>query len=379
MYPETVRRLPVLALALIAVVAAWPAAASAGAYGVSLDDAFATSGTAAWTDARQLNATWVRVDVRWSDVAPSAPTSARLPSGRGYSWGALDAKVRAAADPAHTAAVLLSVWGTPDWARQDEGAGGEPGNGAFLPKRSHWRNFLAALATRYSGAYVVNGTALPRVSAYEIWPNPNLQRGLRPQRLAGRLAAPALLKGLMAGASAEIRAVATANGFTATVVSGGVARTDPATTTDTPPVAFLRAMARSRIGLDAIGLRLSPPTGIEAAAEAGNLSVTDIAGAVAAVDAYWPGQARALWLTGYGAPSGPPETGRSDATQQAAVAAFLAAAQHARVTLGIWDALQDTEGAPYAGLRAKAPAASQTGAPKPAWSTWTTLVPPPPG
>ena len=379
MYPEAVRRLPVLALALIAAVAAWPGVASAGSYGVVLDDAFAASGTAAWTDARQLSVSWVRIDVRWSDVAPTAPTSARLPSGKGYSWGPLDAKVRAAADPAHPASVLLSVWGTPDWARQDGGAGGEPGNGAFLPKRAHWRNFIAALATRYSGAYVVNGTTLPRVSAYEIWPNPNLQAGLRPQRLAGRVAAPALLKGLLAGAATEIRAVAAANGFTATVVSGGVARTAPASTTDTPPVAFLRAMARARVQLDAVGLRLSPPSGVEGAAEGGNLSATDIAAAIATVDAYWPGQSRALWLTGYGAASGPPEAGRSDATQQAAVGAFLAATQNPRVAVGVWDALQDTDGAPYAGLRAKLPAADQTGAPKPAWVTWTTLVPPPPG
>ena len=379
MYPEAVRRLPVLALALLAAVAAWPAAASAGAYGIALDGSFADSGAAAWTDARQLSATWVRVDVRWSEVAPAAPTSARLPSGKGYDWGTVDAKVRAAADPAHPASVLISVWGTPDWARQDGGAGGEPGNGAFLPRRSHWRNFVAALATRYSGAYVSNGTALPRVSAFEIWPNPNLQAGLRPQRLAGRLAAPALLKGLVAGAAAEIRAVAAANGYTATIIAGGVARTDPASTTDTPPVAFLRAMARAKVALDAIGLRLSPPSGVEGVAEAGNLSASDISGAVAAVDAYWPAQGRALWLTGNGAPSGPAEAGRSDATQQAAVAVFLAAAQHARVAVGVWDALQDTDAAPYAGLRGKAPAAGQTGVPKPSWTTWTTIVPPPPG
>lgn len=379
MYPEAVRRLPVLALALIAAVAAWPAAASAGVYGIALDDAFSASGTAAWTDARQLSATWVRVDVRWSSVAPTAPTSARLPSGRGYDWGAVDAKVRAAADPAHPASVLISVWGTPDWARQDGGAGGEPGNGAFLPKRAHWRNFMAALATRYSGAYVVNGTTLPRVTVYEIWPNPNLQSGLRPQRLAGRLAAPALLKGLLAGASTKVAAVAAANGFTATIVSGGVARTDPASTTDTQPVPFLRALARAKATLDAVGLRLSPPGGVEGPTEAGNLSVSDVNGAVATVDAYWPGQARALWLTGYGAPSGPAEAGRSDATQQAAVAAFLAATQNPRVAVGVWDALQDTDGAPYAGLRTTAPAADQTGAAKPSWTTWTTLVPPPPG
>jgi hypothetical protein len=378
-YPEPVRRLPVLALALMFVAAAWPAAASAGAYGIAADASFALSGAAAWTDARQLNATWVRVDVRWSEVAPTAPTKARLPSDRGYDWSAVDAKVRAAADPAHPAAVLISVWGTPDWARQDAGAGGEPDNGAFLPKRSHWRSFMAALATRYSGVYVSNGTALPRVSAFEIWPNPNLQSGLRPQRLAGRLAAPALFKRLLAGAATEIRAVAAANGFTATIVAGGVTRTDPASTTDTPPIAFLRAMARAKVALDAIGLRLSPPSGVEGLAEAGNLSATDVNGAVAVVDAYWPGQARALWLTGYDAPSGPAEAERTDATQQAAVAAFLAATQNPRVAVGVWDALQDTDLAPYAGLRARAPAANQTGAPKPSWTTWTTLVPPPPG
>lgn len=78
-------------------------------------------------------------------------------------------------------------------------------------------------------------------------------------------------------------------------------------------------------------------------------------------------------------PLGPAEAGRSDTTQQAAVAAFLAATQNPRVAVGVWDALQDTDGAPYAGLRAKAPTANQTGAAKPSRTTWTTLVPPPPG
>jgi len=375
-YPEAVRRLPVLALAL-ALVAAWPATALAGAYGLAFDDAFTASGTAAWSEARQLNATVVRVDVRWADVAPTAPANGRLPGSSGYQWASVDAKVRAAADPAHPATVLLSVWGTPDWARQDGGRGGEPGNPAFLPKRTAWRNFAAALATRYSGAFSAGGSALPRVTAFEIWPNPNLQSGLRPQRMAGRLAAPGLFKTLVGGAALEIRKVAAASGYTVTIVSGGVARTNPASTTDTQPATFLRAMARARTDLDAIGLRLAPPSGVEGPAEAGNLSASDMNGAIAVIDAYWPGQGRTAWLTDYGAPSGPAEAGLSDATQQAAVTAFLGATQHPRVAAGIWSALQDTEAAPFAGLRGRAPAADQVGAAKPSWTTWTTLVPPP--
>ncbi len=375
-YPEAVRRLPVLALALT-LIAVWPAAALAGAYGLAFDDAFTASGTAAWTEAGQLNATVVRVDVRWADVAPTAPANARQPGSRGYRWAAVDAKVRAAADPAHPATVLLSVWGTPDWARQDRGRGGEPGNPAFLPRRTAWRNFAAALATRYSGAFSAGGSALPRVTTFEIWPNPNLQSGLRPQRMAGRLAAPGLFKTLLGAAGLEIRKVAAANGYTATIVSGGVARTDPANTADTQPATFLRAMARARTGLDAIGLRLAPPSGVEGPAEAGNLAASDMNGAIAVIDAYWPDQGRAAWLTDYGAPSGPAEAGLSDATQQAAVTAFLGATQHPRVAAGIWSALQDVEAAPFAGLRGRAPAADQVGTAKPSWTTWTTLVTPP--
>ncbi|MGA0121770.1 MAG: hypothetical protein ACO3KD_02010 [Gaiellales bacterium] len=370
------RRLPVLALALVAV-AAWPASAFAGAYGVVDDDAFGASGSAAWDDARQLNATVVRIDVHWHEIAPTAPANARRPGSRGYRWAAVDAKVRAAADPAHPATVLMAVGGTPDWARQDRGRGGEPGNPAFLPRRASWRNFIAALATRYSGSYSAGGSVLPRVTAFEIWPNPNLQSGLRPQRMAGRLAAAGLHKSLMAGAGIEIRRVAAARGYTVTLISGGVARTSPGSTIDTQPAAYLRALARSRVSLDAVGLRLAPPSGIEGPGDAGDLSVSDIDAVIAAIDAGWPDQGRSAWLTDYGAPSGPAEAGISDATQQAAVAAFIAATRNARVAVGIWNALQDTDVAPFAGLRSRAPAADQVGPPKPSWTTWTTLLAPP--
>jgi hypothetical protein len=355
-----------------------PVTAQAGALGVVADSTLPTTSSEAWTAiTTDLKATVVRVDVRWADVAPAAPANPALPNSRGYDWTAVDARVRAAS--ASGAIVLLSVGGTPEWARADGGRGGAPGDPAWNPRRSSWRNFVTALATRYNGTFSVGGSALPRVAAFEIWPAPNLVTSLRPQRLSQRLVGPGWFKVIVAGASAEIRKVAAQNGYTATIVAGGAARTPIGPTADTSPAVFLRGMARTRVAIDAVGLRLTPPAGVETA-EPGALSLTDFAGVLAAVDAAWPGQDRRLWVTGYGVDSGPAEAGRSPETQAAAVGVFLAAAANPRVDAAIWSGFQDTSGAPYTGLRSQSlpestePIEQAIGAPKPAWATWVAAL-----
>ncbi len=367
-----------LAAALIVGALLAPAVASSATLGLVADDGFDAAGTAAWTaptGMAALKAGAVRIDVRWPAVAPSAPANPASATSRGYQWAAIDAKVRAAAE--NGALVILAVGGTPDWARADGGRGGAAGDPAWNPRRASWRNFVAALATRYNGTTVADGTTLPRVAAFELWPSPNLATGLRPQRLASRLVAPGLFKQIVTTGAAEIRRVAATGGYAATIVSGGVARTDPASTADTAPQTFLRGMGRTRMAFDALGLRLAPPTGIEGPADGANLSVSDIAGAVALVDAIWPGQNRGLWITDYAAPSGPLEAGRTPDTQAAAVTTMLAAAANPRVGVAVWSGYADTAAAPYAGLRAVAPQAGAAGDAKPAWTAWIAVVDPP--
>jgi hypothetical protein len=361
-----VRRLPLVLIACLGALLLILPVASAGSLGFAADDGFQTAqstNAAAIAPAQTLDAalttlgaTWVRVDVRWNTIAATQPTNARLPGNAAYNWAPVEAQlaaVRKVVLAQGTPSVLLSIGGTPDWARSDGGAGGSPGDPAWAPKRAAFQNFVAAVVAKY-------GTT---AAAYEIWPSPNVQSGLRPQRLAGRLVAPGLLRVLTKFATTEIRKVTTAP-----VITGGLARTDPASTTDTSSITFLRAMARTRIQADAIGVRLVPPGGIEVPADPTNLALSDPATIIANVDAYFPNQGKGIWETGYATSST-----MADATPVAGVSTFLAAAGNPRFGVSIWNNLVDTATAPTSGLySASSPLDSTTQ--KPAWRTWVPSV-----
>ena len=370
------RRLAVILLTCAALGAS-AATASAASLGFAVDDGFVAAQTGNVAPAEtlgaalgRLNATWVRVDVRWNVVATRQPTNGRLAKDAAYDWTSVDDAVRAAravtlpqTAPQGPPQILFSIGGTPDWARSDGGSGGSPGDPAWAPRRSAFQNFVAAVAARYAKAD--SGLFGNVAAAFEIWPNPNSAAGLRPQRDAGRLVAPGLLKVLVKVATTEIRKVTAVP-----IVTGGLARTDPANPSDTPSIAFLRALARTRVQADAIGMRLQPPSGVEAPADPGNLALSDPGTIIANVDAYFPNQGKGIWETGYGL------SGAADpAVQVAGVTAFLNAALNPRFGPAIWSNLVDTAAAPGGGLFAAASPLTPPG--KQAWTTWTTIVPPP--
>jgi hypothetical protein len=360
-----VLRLPHVLIVVLGALLLIAPVASASAVGFSADDGFqaltATDAAATATDTElaALKASWVRVDVRWNTIAATQPTNARLPGNAAYSWSSVDAQFAAIQKivmPARSPSslqVLLSISGTPDWARSDGGAGGSPGDPAWAPKRAAFQNFVAAVVAKYGS----------RTAAYEIWPNPNVQAGLRPQRLAGRLVAPGLLRVLTKVATTEIRKVTTAP-----IITGGLARTDPASTVDTPSITFLRAMARTRIQADAIGMRLIPAGGVEVPADAANLALSDPNTIIANVDAYFPNQAKGIWETGYAA--------NVDASDPTPVSIFLGAALNPRFGVAIWNNLVDTATVPAGGLYAAAVPPAVFGTPKAAQAAWVAAVAP---
>lgn len=352
---------------VVAVALMSPLNAMATDLGVAADASLIRGSTAGNSSASTaLHLTWVRVDISWASVAPTQPKRVRVPTSSGYVWAGVDAQMAAATSFGAATNVLLSVSGTPNWARADGGAGGSIGDPAWMPKRSSWQNFIAALVSRYDG----------RFNAVEIWPQPNLKSSLRPQRLAGRYVGAGLLNVLTRLATLEIRKVSA----TVPIVSGGLARTDPASTSDTPPVTFLRSMSRTRMVFDAVGMRLVPPTGKESLSDPKNLSVTDSPGIVAAIDTYWPGAQKSAWLTGYGVPSGPAASGLSSTTQSSGITSFLAAAANPRFGLVVWNSLANTAGAPYGGILPEPtsdPFVVPIAGTDPAWDTWITILPMP--
>ncbi len=356
-------RLATAILAAFLLIAAGPIGADAARLGLGFDDGFTARGTPAWAEADELGVETVRIDARWNEIAPTAPRRARQPSDAAYRWDAVDAAVETAAGNGR--AVLLSIGGTPQWARADRGRGGRPDDPAFLPRRAAWKSFVVAIATRYSGTVDPDGPGprgvLPRIELFEIWPTPNRTSALRPQRRGSRLIGVALYKRIYRDAASMLATVGTRRGYAVTAISGGVAVAEGAD--DTDPSTFLASMGRARLRPDDVGLRLAPPGGAPSAAPAG-FAPSAISAIAATVDRTWRTSQPGFWLIDYGVGSGPAAQGIDEAVQANAVQTLLAAALDPRVRYAEWRLLQDPSGADGTGLRAA------DGRPKAAWSTW---------
>lgn len=363
MYHGCVRVLLTAIIAAASVFVVHPPGASAARLALNADQAFIARGTPAWAEATELGIDTVRIDVRWNAVAASPPRRPRQPTDPAYTWTAVDAAVEAGAQQGR--AVLLSIGGTPDWARADRGRGGSPGDTAFLPRRAAWRSFVVAVATRYSGTIDPDGDGprgvLPRVELVEVWPAPNRSSNLRPQRRGKRLVGVALYKRLHKDAAAMLARVGAARGYAITVISGGVATARDAS--DTEPLAFLSSMARARLRPSEVGLRLAPPDDAPSRIPAG-FAPGSLPEILSVIDGAWRGEQPGLWLIDYGLTSGPAGSGADEAIQAAGVNALLSAAGNPRVRYAEWRVLQDASGADGPGLRAA------DGRPKAAWFAW---------
>jgi hypothetical protein len=190
-----------------------------------------------------VGASRVRIPISWAAVAPTAPPVDEATSAAwvGYDFAAVDAQVRSAQGAGLRA--LIGVNAAPAWAE----APGRPASvrqGGWKPNASAFGAFMRALAARYSGTFpdpLAPGRALPRVAAFQLWNEPNLDSYLGPQYENGKPAAPALFRALLNAGYAGVKAAQPR----ATVVTAGLAPFGDygavATRRRTPPVAFLRS------------------------------------------------------------------------------------------------------------------------------------------
>ncbi len=238
---------PLLAVLALTLAIA-PAAASAAPRPLALGfDAGSFLGDEAemapWLDrGAEAGGTILRVDVSWSSVAPGVPPAgfaASDPASPGYRWADLDAAVRAAARRGMR--VLLTVFRAPAWAE----APGRPGDvsaGAWRPRPGAFGDFAQALARRYDGSFpdpLLPGAALPRVSLFEAWNEPNLDTYLAPQWEGRRSSGPRLYRALLDRFYAGVRRAQPR----ATVIAGALAPFgDSPGGHRTPPVQFLRGL-----------------------------------------------------------------------------------------------------------------------------------------
>ena len=164
-----------------------------------------------------------RVDVLWSDIAPTKPLNAIDPNDPAYHFDRTDTIFTALQNAGVTP--IVDVYSAPRWATGGKRASGIRWN-PFAPNPSQFGQFMQALTLRYSGKFALvdprfqsspaYGTTLPRVHLWEIWNEPNLQLFFRPQYTKGKTVSVKNYVNLVRAAYPRIKRVSP----TSTVIAG---------------------------------------------------------------------------------------------------------------------------------------------------------------
>jgi hypothetical protein len=181
--------------------------------------------TEAFAKAKKAGASYIRIEVPWSQIAPATPSStfdASDPNSPEYTWTAFDAELTNAAAAGLTP--ILDIGQTPPWAfhvHRQGVAGGTP-NIADLGAFAH------ALAAHYDGTH-----GAPAEHVYEVWNEPNLSIDLSP-------VSPATYRTMVNAVAASVHRVTSAN----LVVAGALDPFENRTSAwhTMAPLAFMRAM-----------------------------------------------------------------------------------------------------------------------------------------
>ena len=127
----------------------------------------------AFARTRAAGATYARLLVSWSSIAPSVRPEgfvATDPTSPGYSWEGIDAVVEAADAAGLTP--ILDIVGPPTWAYDTQPSGVNGGS----PNVADLGDFATALATHYDGL----DPGAPAGHVFEVWNEPNLSLYLNP-------------------------------------------------------------------------------------------------------------------------------------------------------------------------------------------------------
>jgi hypothetical protein len=254
---------------------------------------------------QRLGVDVVRLTLRWDTVAPSAPVDPRDPADSAYRWDLYD-PILERLHAAHIA-VLISLWGTPQWASDRQKPNAIPTDATSLA------SFAYAASTKY-----------PWITRWTIWNEPNVRLFLNPN--SPKLYVTRLL-------NPAFRALKAANPHN--LVAGGV--TSPRRTpSGLSPIAWIRGMRSAHALLDAYAQNPYPVRQGETPTGGGCWRCTEITMAtlpklIAEVKRDFGSRTR-IWLTEYGYNSKPPSKwlGVPNALQaryvgEAALRAFLSA------------------------------------------------------
>ena len=150
---------------------------------------------------RSAGATFLRIPVHWSQIAPStrpANFDPSNPDDPGYDWSALDATVEATRAAGLTP--ILDISDAPAWALA--------GGGISHPRTADLEAFARAAAEHYT-----------TVRYWQLWNEPNLNTNLEPQFAGTRPVSPALYRSLAIAFADAVKGVSPSN----VVVIGGLA------------------------------------------------------------------------------------------------------------------------------------------------------------
>jgi hypothetical protein len=244
--------IPLAALLAAGALHAAPAAASSTQETIMQDDAQVKGNPpAALANFKALGVTRVRVSLLWDDVAPAAGSRTRPrgfnasdPGAYGHGFDVYDEIVRDA--KSEGIGIYFVLTGpAPLWAT----GSGVPRGGAAGPWKPSAREFGAfvhAAGARYSGSYRPRkgAPALPRVTFWSIWNEPNYGYDLAPEA-SGSLETGAIqYRGLLDAAWGSLRATGHRPGRD-TILSGETAPRGvdpPGIYNGVKPLRFLRAL-----------------------------------------------------------------------------------------------------------------------------------------
>src|SRR5580765_1688006 len=187
----------------------------------------AAQATTAYAMAHNAGATYVRLLVRWSAIAPKTlPVSGFNPvdpASPYYRWAALDASVSAANAAGITP--ILDITSPPGWGYSVKPATWSGG----LPKLYALGAFATAIAKHYDGSS-------PAAHVFSVWNEPNFRKNLNPQD-------PAYYRAMVNAVADSVHAVDPAN----LVAAGELAPFKHAATAKDrnnaiPPLNFMRRM-----------------------------------------------------------------------------------------------------------------------------------------
>jgi len=196
-------------------------------------------------NARKSGATFVRLNVHWSSIAPKTrPPGFKpfLPDSPGYDWSLLDQAIRLTR--ANGLTPIVMAFEAPKWA---EGPNRDPNldershPGVWKPNPDQFAAFGRALASRYNGRHpdpVNPGSSLPKVRYFQAWNEPNLNYYLAPQAEKGRIVSPNLYRPLLNRFYTSVKSVSP----DAQVLAAGFAPLGSMKNVAVAPLEFLRKL-----------------------------------------------------------------------------------------------------------------------------------------